>query len=144
MVTELQELIHFSSSNSCLDFGVFCIVPSGWHNDKRTGIRGYRNTYPIFTLGSKALKKMLPKRSLVMVTATRFLFDALETLNLPAYKMLAKYSIFCLLIGRDNLLESLTESSMNWPRIFLPVSITSSENMTVMSWSALAVATLKR
>ena len=142
MVTELQELIRFLSSNSCLDFNVFCIVPSGWHNDKGTGIRGYHNTYPIFTLGCKALKKMFPKRFLVMVTATRFLLEAFQTLNLPAW--VAKCSIFCLLIGRENLLESLTESSMSWPHIFLPISITYSENTTVLPRSALAVATLKR
>ena len=68
VIPGLQEMIRFSSSNSCfrLDFGVFCIVPSGWGNDKGTGVRGYHNTFLIFTLSGKAWNKMLPKRSIVI------------------------------------------------------------------------------
>ena len=117
MVPGLQELMQFSSSTSSLDFVVFCIVPSGWHSDKGTGVSGYHNTSPISTLACKAWNKMLPKRSLVIVTVTSFLTDALVTLNLPAW--VAKFLIFCRFMGQENLPESLTQSSMNWPCAFL-------------------------
>ena len=100
----LQELIRFSSSTSSFYFGVFCIVSSGWHNDKGTGVSGYCNASPISTWACKAWKKMLPKRSPVIVTVASFLSDTLVTLNLPVW--VAELFIFCLLMGPENLPES--------------------------------------
>ena len=137
----LQELIRFSSSTSSFYFGVFCIVSSGWHNDKGTGVSGYCNASPISTWACKAWKKMLPKRSPVIVTVASFLSDTLVTLNLPVW--VAELFIFCLLMGPENLPESLTQSPINWSHAFLPVFITSSQNMTWW-WAALPVSILKR
>ena len=85
MVPVLEEVMQFSSLTGSLDIGVFCLVPSGWHNYKGSGVSGYHNTSSISTLAYKAWNKMLTKRSLVIVTVTSFLFYALVTLNLPVW-----------------------------------------------------------
>ena len=51
---------------------------------------------------------------------------------------------FCVLLSRENLFESLAQSSMNRYHAFIPVSSTSSKNVTVFIWTVSQVAILKR
>ena len=120
-------------------------VPSGWHNDKWTGVSGCHKTSSISHLACfacKAWNKILPKRYLVIVIVTSFLYDALETLNVPAW--VAIFLIFCLLMDQENLSESLAQSSINWSCTFLTVFIRSSKRVAVFFWVALPVTILKR
>ena len=91
-------------------FGDFIIVPSTWHNDKGTGVKGYFKTSSMSIFFSRDKHSKLPKRSLIKHAA--IIFPSFDVIFF-APDSVAKVFTFCFVILCSKRFSRSMHSSIN-------------------------------